>query len=65
VLIFTNKGRCHWLKVFEIPEGGRTTKGKSINNLISKDPSEEIASFIAVKEFDENHFCLHVFRARD
>jgi DNA gyrase subunit A len=56
VLIFTNKGRCHWLKVFEIPEGGRTTKGKSINNLISKDPSEEIASFIAVKEFDENHF---------
>jgi len=56
VLIFTNKGRCHWLKVFEIPEGGRTTKGKSINNLISKDPNEEIASFIAVKEFDENHF---------
>jgi len=56
VLIFTNKGRCHWLKVFEIPEGGRTTKGKSINNLISKDPNEEIASFIAVKEFDESHF---------
>jgi DNA gyrase subunit A len=44
------------LKVFEIPEGGRTTKGKSINNLISKDPNEEIASFISVKEFDDNHF---------
>ncbi|MGA3285852.1 MAG: DNA gyrase subunit A [Bacteroidota bacterium] len=56
VLIFTTKGRCHWLKVFEIPEGGKTTKGKSINNLITKDPNEEIASFIAVKEFDENHF---------
>jgi DNA gyrase subunit A len=56
VLIFTSKGRCHWLKVFEIPEGGRTTKGKSINNLITKDPNEEIASFIAVKEFDEGHF---------
>ena len=56
VLIFTNKGRCHWVKVFEIPEGGRTTKGKSINTLITKDPTEEIASFIAVKEFDEKHF---------
>jgi DNA gyrase subunit A len=56
VLIFTDKGRCHWLKVFEIPEGGRTTKGKSINNLISKSPDESIASFIAVKEFDDKHF---------
>ncbi len=56
VLIFTDKGRCHWLKVFEIPEGGRTTKGKSINNLISKLPDESIASFIAVKEFDNKHF---------
>jgi DNA gyrase subunit A len=56
VLIFTTKGRCHWLKVFEIPEGGRTTKGKSINNLITKDPNEEIASFIAVKDFDDKHF---------
>ncbi|HVN48666.1 MAG TPA: DNA gyrase subunit A [Bacteroidota bacterium] len=56
VLIFTDKGRCHWLKVFEIPEGGRTTKGKSINNLIAKSPDETIASFIAVKEFDDKHF---------
>ena len=56
VLIFTDKGRCYWLKVFEIPEGGRTTKGKSINNVIDKDPNEKIASFIAVKEFDDKHF---------
>jgi DNA gyrase subunit A len=56
ILIFTDKGRCYWLKVFEIPEGGRTTKGKSINNLISKEPDEVIASFISVKEFDEKHF---------
>ncbi|MGD0038339.1 MAG: DNA gyrase C-terminal beta-propeller domain-containing protein, partial [Bacteroidota bacterium] len=56
VLIFTDKGRCYWLKVFEIPEGGRTAKGKSINNLIDKDPNEKIASFIAVKEFDDKHF---------
>ena len=56
VLIFTDKGRCYWLKVFEIPEGGRTAKGKSINNVIDKDPNEKIASFIAVKEFDDTHF---------
>jgi DNA gyrase subunit A len=56
ILIFTNQGRCYWLKVFEIPEGGRTTKGKSINNLISKAPEENIASFISVREFDDQHF---------
>ena len=56
ILIFTDQGRCYWLKVFEIPEGSRITKGKSINNLISKSPDEAIASFISVKEFDEKHF---------
>ncbi len=56
ILIFTDKGRCYWLKVFEIPEGGRTTKGKSITTLISRGPDETIASFIAVKEFDDKHF---------
>ena len=56
VLIFTDKGKCHWLKVFEIPEGGRTTKGKSINNLIAKDQNENIASLISVKEFDDKHY---------
>jgi len=60
ILIFTDQGRCYWLKVFEIPEGGRTAKGKSINNLITKDPQEKIASFIAVKEFDDKHFVFMV-----
>lgn len=60
ILFFTRTGRCHWLKVFEIPEGGRTTKGKSIDTLISKAPEEAIAGFIAVKEFDDKHFILMV-----
>ncbi len=60
ILFFTRTGRCHWLKVFEIPEGGRTTKGKSIDTLISKGPDETIAGFIAVKEFDDKHFILMV-----
>ncbi|MEK6649939.1 MAG: DNA gyrase C-terminal beta-propeller domain-containing protein, partial [Bacteroidota bacterium] len=62
ILIFTDKGRCYWLKVFEIPEGGRTTKGKPINSLIGKVPDETIASFIAVKAFDDQHFVLMVSR---
>ena len=60
ILFFTRTGRCHWLKVFEIPEGGRTTKGKSIDTLISKAPEETITGFIAVKEFDDKHFVLMV-----
>lgn len=56
MLIFTDKGRVHWLKVFEIPEAGRTAKGKSVNNLIAKEQNENVAAFIAVKEFDEKHF---------
>ena len=60
ILFFTSAGRCHWLKVFEIPEGGRTTKGRPINNLIAKGPDEMIAGFIAVKEFDDKHFILMV-----
>ncbi len=60
ILIFTNKGRCYWLKVFEIPEAGRMAQGKSINTLISKSPEEEITSFIGVKEFDDKHYVLMV-----
>ena len=62
ILIFTDKGRCYWLKVFEVPEGGRTSKGKSISSLIGKTPEETIASFIAVKSFDDKHFVLMVSR---
>ena len=60
ILIFTDKGRCYWLKVFEIPEAGRMAKGKPIGTMIGKDPEETIAAFIAVKEFDDNHFVVMV-----
>jgi DNA gyrase subunit A len=60
ILIFTDKGRCYWLKVFEIPEVGRTAKGKSISALIGKAPEETIASFVAVKEFDDKHNVMMV-----
>jgi DNA gyrase subunit A len=60
VLLFTDKGRCYWLKVFEIPEGGRASRGKSIANLISKEAEEAIASFVPVKDFDAPFFVMMV-----
>ncbi len=60
ILFFTDQGQCYWLKVFEIPEGGRVAKGKSIVNLISKDPAENITAFLSVKDFSEKNFVLFV-----
>jgi len=52
ILLFTDQGRCYWLKVFEIPEGGRATRGKSIGNLVSKESGETIVAYVTVKTFD-------------
>ena len=60
MMLFTDKGRCYWLKVHEIPEGGRTTRGKSIVNLVAKEPAETIASYVSVKNFDDPLFVLMV-----
>lgn len=60
VLFFSDKGRCYWVKVHEIPEGGRMAKGKPINSLITTGADEGIAGFVAVKEFDDKHFILMV-----
>ncbi len=60
MMLFTDKGRCYWLKVHEIPEGGRATRGKSIVNLIAKEPAETIASYVSVKNFEDPLFVLMV-----
>jgi DNA gyrase subunit A len=60
ILFFTDKGKCYWLKVFEVPEGGRTSKGKAIVNLIAKESTENISAFLSVKEFDDQHFVFMV-----
>jgi len=62
ILFFTNKGRCHWLKVHEIPQAGRATKGRAIVNLLQISKEERIASFVTVKGFDEDHFILMATR---
>ncbi|MDI6767800.1 MAG: DNA gyrase subunit A [Bacteroidota bacterium] len=56
IMFFTNKGRCYWLRVHEIPEASRMARGKSIVNLIEKQSDENIAAYVPVKEFDDNHY---------
>ncbi len=51
LLIFTNKGRVYWLKIYAIPDAGTAGKGKHISNLINLQPNEEIRAFLPVKEF--------------
>jgi len=58
ILFFTDKGKCYWLKVHEVPEGGRTAKGRSIVNLLDKDKDDNITAFVAVKEFREDQFLI-------
>lgn len=58
LLIFTDKGKVHWLKVYNIPEAARISKGKPIVNLIKVDPNEKVQAVIPVKEFDDIHYLL-------
>jgi DNA gyrase subunit A len=58
ILFFTDKGKVYWLKVHEIPEGGRAARGRSILNLLQKDKEESITAFVAVKEFSEDKYLI-------
>lgn len=58
IMFFTDKGKCYWLKVHEIPESGRATRGRSIQNLIEKEKDEKITTFIAVKEFTDDKYLV-------
>jgi len=58
VLFFTQNGQLYWLKVYDIPQGGRAARGKPIINLIQVKPEERIAAFVAVRAFDEQHFLV-------
>ncbi|CAB1369967.1 DNA gyrase subunit A [Denitratisoma oestradiolicum] len=56
ILCFSNKGRVYWLKVYEVPEGTRTSRGKPIVNLFPLVEGEKITAVLPVKEFDEEHY---------
>jgi DNA gyrase subunit A len=58
LLIFTEDGRCFWLKVHELPQAGRATKGKPIVNLINVTPDTQIKAIVPVREFNDENFLL-------
>ena len=58
MLFFTDRGKCYWLKVYDIPQGGRAAQGRAIVNLIGCEPGEKVEAFVSVKEFDENRFIV-------
>lgn len=60
ILLFTDQGKCHWLKVYEIPEGGRASRGRSILNLVQLDKGDNIRAYVSVREFDPNRFVVMV-----
>ena len=60
ILVFTDRGRVYWLKVHEVPQGGRTAKGKAIVNMVEMSQQERVAAVLPVKEFDDTHFIMMV-----
>lgn len=65
MLFFTSRGRCHWLKVYEIPEGAKNSKGRAIQNLLNIEAGDSVKAFIRVKglgdkEFVQNHNLVFV-----
>lgn len=58
LMVFTDKGKVYWLKVFQVPEAGRTAKGKALVNLIPLEKDEKVNAFVPVKEFDADHFLV-------
>ncbi len=67
MLLFTQKGKCYWLKVYEIPEGNRTSKGRAIQNILMIDPDDSVKAYINVRtlkdeDFINNNFIMMVTR---
>ncbi len=63
LLLFTNKGKCFWLKVYEIPEGNKTSQGRHIQNLLQLDQDDKIMAYLKVRKLDEpeyteNHYII-------
>jgi len=58
IMFFTDIGKCYWLKVHEIPEAGRASRGRSILNLIEKEKEEKITAFVSVKEFSDDKYLV-------
>lgn len=53
ILFFTEKGRCYWLKVYDIPEGARSSKGRAIQNVIQIEPDDKVRAYLNVRRLDD------------
>ncbi|TVP78287.1 MAG: DNA gyrase subunit A, partial [Gemmatimonadales bacterium] len=62
LMIFTQDGQCHWIKVWQIPQGSRQSRGKPIVNLLDLGPDAKIASIVPVREFSDDRFLLFCTR---
>ncbi|MCB1060110.1 MAG: DNA gyrase subunit A [Calditrichaeota bacterium] len=58
ILFFTDRGKCYWLKVYQIPQMGRGTRGKALVNLIERSAEEKVRAYVTVKEFAEDKYVL-------
>ncbi|GET25247.1 DNA gyrase subunit A [Prolixibacter sp. NT017] len=56
ILLFTEKGKCFWLKVYEIPEGAKASKGRAIQNLLNIEPDDNVKAFINVKNLKDEEY---------
>jgi DNA gyrase subunit A len=56
MMLFTEKGRCFWLKVYNIPEGSRASKGRAIQNVIQIEPDDKVRAYINVKRLDDKEY---------
>ena len=56
MLFFTKKGKCYWLKVYEIPEGAKNAKGRAIQNLLNIDPDDAVNAYLRVKNLNDQEF---------
>lgn len=61
MLFFTSKGKCYWLKVYNIPEGSRTSKGRALQNLINIEPDDNVKAFINVKNLNDDDYINNNF----
>src|SRR5690606_37770775 len=62
LLFFTRNGQCFWLKVYEIPQGSRTSRGKPIVNLINIDPGDRLAALVPVRSFSSDRYLMFATR---
>ena len=61
LLLFTEKGKCFWLRVFEIPEGSKASKGRAIQNMINIEPGDKIKAYINIKDLKDEEYVKNNF----